>query len=241
MVSKALMGVWVVLDIFLLAAGVIALALSIVWRAPNILINIALPSAYLNAGTVLGVALLTTFTISIGAIIQRNRVTVGLVLLNYALLVDAIGILVIGTIIWFSTLQERAHFHKWWVNTSPSLRITLQDKFLCCGYFSGTDFAEVGGSFCQSQDFISGLAPDVFSNFCVTPITNFTDMTLNNVFSTIYGFMAIVLCLLLASLCVITKRQEAERFKKIDAKRGVEDRYYHVQWDSRQGDAKSSF
>lgn len=52
MVSKALMGVWVVLDIFLLAAGVIALALSIVWRAPNILINIALPSAYLN-GTIL--------------------------------------------------------------------------------------------------------------------------------------------------------------------------------------------
>lgn len=57
----------------------------------------------------------------------------------------------------------------------------------------------------------------------------------------VYGFMAIVLCLLLASLCVIKKvclytfqmftifneknlycrqRQEDERFKKIDAKRG---------------------
>jgi len=220
MVSKALMGVWVVLDVSLLAAGVLTLALSIVWRAPNILVNMAFPSAYLDAGTILGIALLTTFFISIGAIIQRNGVTIGLVLLNYALLVDAIGILVMGTIIWFSTLQERAHFHQWWVAASPALRITLQDKFLCCGYFSGTDFAEVGGSFCQSQDFISGLAPDVSSNFCVTPITNFADITLNNVFSTIYGFMAIVLCLLLASLCVITKRQEGERFKKIDAKRG---------------------
>ena len=66
--------------------------------------------------------------VSIGAIIQRNHVTIGLVLLNYALLVDTIGILVMGTFIWFSTLQERAKFHKFWVDTSPSVRIALQDK-----------------------------------------------------------------------------------------------------------------
>jgi hypothetical protein len=54
----------------------------------------------------------------------------------------------------------------------------------------------------------------------------------------VYGYMAVILCLLLASLCVIKKvtsipfkcqsqqlnfnsqRQEDERFKKIDAKRG---------------------
>lgn len=68
-----------------------------------------------------------TFIISIGAIIQRNHVTIGLVLLNYALLVDAIGILVIGTIFWFSTLQERAEFHNFWVGTSPTTKIALQD------------------------------------------------------------------------------------------------------------------
>lgn len=214
------MGVWVSLDILLLAAGVLSLVLSIVWRAPNTLMNMVLSNADLTGGTILGVALLTTFMMSVGAIIQRNHVTIGLVLLNYALLVDAIGILVIGTFIWFSTLEERANFHKLWVNASPAVRITLQDKFKCCGYFNGTDLAQVGGSFCQSQDFISALASNVSSNFCVAPITNFADVTLNNVFSTIYGFMAIVLCLLLASLCVINKRQEAERFKKIDAKRG---------------------
>jgi len=214
------MGVWVSLDILLLAAGVLSLVLSIVWRAPNTLMNMVLSNADLTGGTILGVALLTTFMMSVGAIIQRNHVTIGLVLLNYALLVDAIGILVIGTFIWFSTLEERANFHKLWVNASPAVRITLQDKFKCCGYFNGTDLAQVGGSFCQSQDFISALASNVSSNFCVAPITNFADVTLNNVFSTIYGFMAIVLCLLLASLCVINKRQEPERFKKIDAKRG---------------------
>jgi len=214
------MGVWIGLDILLLAAGVFTLALSIVWRAPNILMNMVLSHTDLTAGTILGVVLLTTFMISVGAIIQRNHVTIGLVLLNYALLVDAIGILIIGTFIWFSTLQERANFHQSWVEASPAVRITLQDRFKCCGYFNATDLAEVGGSFCQSQAFISSLASNVLGNFCVIPITNSADVTLNNVFTTIYGFMAIVLSLLLASLCVIKKRQEDERFKKIDAKRG---------------------
>ncbi|KAF8163062.1 tetraspanin Pls1 family [Crassisporium funariophilum] len=220
MVSKKLIGVWVVLDILLLAAGAVALALSLVWRAPNVLMNMVLSAADLTAGTVLGIALLVTFVISIAAIIQRNHVTVGLVILNYALLVDAIGIIVVGTFVWFFTLQERANFHKLWLEATPGTRIILQDQLKCCGYFDGTDQAEIGGAFCQSQAFISGLAADVTTNFCVTPITNFADMTLNNVFTTVYGFMAIVLCLLLASLCVIKKRREDERFKKIDAKRG---------------------
>jgi len=219
MVSRVLIGVWVALDILLLAAGAVALALSIVWRTPNILMNMVLSSTDLTAGTVLGVALIVTFVISVGAIIQRNHVTIGLVILNYALLMDAIGILIIGTFVWFFTLQERANFHKLWLNATPVTRLTLQDKFKCCGYFNGTDLAEIGG-FCESQDFINGLSPNVATNFCVTPVTGFADFTLNNIFTTVYGFMAIVLCLLLASLCVIKKRREDERFKKIDAKRG---------------------
>jgi len=220
MVSKKLIGVWVALDVLLLAAGAVAVALSIVWRAPNTLMNMVLSSADLTAGTVLGVALLVTFAISIGAIIQRNHVTIGLVILNYALLLDALGILVIGTFVWMFTLKERDNFHKLWLEATPASRIALQDQFKCCGYFDGSDSAEIGGSFCQSQQFISNLAANVTNNFCVSPITNFADVTLNNIFTTVYGFMAIVLCLLLASLCVIKKRQEDERFKKIDAKRG---------------------
>ncbi|KAF9557666.1 tetraspanin Pls1 family [Agrocybe pediades] len=219
MVSKKLMGVWAALDFFLLAAGVVTLALSIVWRAPNVLMNMVISSADLTAGTILGIALLVTFVISIAAIVQRNHVTIGLVILNYALLVDAIGILVIGTFIWMYTLKERANFHVLWQAASSAARISIQDQFRCCGYFDGTD-AEIGGTFCTSQDFVNSLPTNVTTNFCVSPVTNFADVTLNNIFTWVYGFMAIVLCLLLASLCVIKKRQEDERFKKIDAKRG---------------------
>jgi hypothetical protein len=220
MVSRILIGVWAVLDFFLLATGVVMLSLSMTWRAQNPLMNMVLSLSDLTAGTILGIAFLVTFAISIGAIVQKSHVTIGLVILNYALLMDAIGIVIIGTYFWFFTLQERANFHRLWLQASSQTRITLQDQFKCCGYFNGTDKAEIGGSFCQTQQFVSGLVSDVTTNFCVTPITNFADMTLNNVFTTVYGFMAVILCLLLASLCVIKKRQEDERFKKIDAKRG---------------------
>lgn len=42
------MGVWAALDFCLLAAGAVALALSIVWRRPNILMNMVLSDADLT-------------------------------------------------------------------------------------------------------------------------------------------------------------------------------------------------
>jgi len=225
MVSKRLMGAWALFDVFLLAAGVLSIVMSIVWRAPNLLLNMTFSSADLTAGTVLGVFLLVTFAVSIGAIVQRNHVTIGLVLLNWLLVVDTIVVLVIGTLIWFYTLQERANYHEVWVNESRDTRLALQDKLQCCGYFNGSDFLEIGGTFCQNQTFVDNFlqldnTTKDWTGACVTPVTAFADMTLNNTFSAIYGFMAIVGGLFLASLCVIKKRQEDERFKKIDAKRG---------------------
>jgi len=220
MVSKRLMGVWLALDGLLLISGLISFILSRAWRVPNALMNMVLSSADLTAGTVLGVSLIITFLISIGAIAQKNHVTFGFVILNYALLLDAIGIIVIGTYVWWYTLEERANFHYLWLQASSATRIAIQDKFECCGYFSGSDLAEFGGKFCVSQDFVDTLPTANVNSYCVTPLTNFADYALNSVFTTVYGFMAIVVCLLLATLCVIRKRQEDERFKKIDVKRG---------------------
>lgn len=214
------MGVWVGLDFLLLAAGVVTIALSLVWRAENLMLNMVLTPNYLTSALVLGIALVITFAISVAAIVQKNHVTIGLVVLNYTLVLDSIGIVIIGTFIWWFTLQERANFHVRWLDLTPAKRIAIQDKFSCCGYFLGNDTAEIGGSFCTSTDFANGLNTSIASNFCVTPITTFADMTLNNVFTTVYGYMAIIICLLLATICVIKKRHEDERFKKIDAKRG---------------------
>ncbi|KAF9052786.1 hypothetical protein BJ165DRAFT_1523549 [Panaeolus papilionaceus] len=226
MVSKRLMGVWAALDILLLAAGVISLVLSMVWRSPNILMNMVLSSADLTGNYPHPLPcnmplILFSYNLSLYSWhLAGNRSVNYILILNYALLADALAILVIGTFVWFYTLQERAEFHKLWIDAPRETRIFLQDQFKCCGYFNSTDAVEIGGSFCTSQDVANRLNATVLSNFCVTPVTAFADMTLNNIFTSVYGFMAIVLCLLLASLCVIKKRQEDERFKKIDAKRG---------------------
>ncbi|KAJ7702388.1 tetraspanin Pls1 family [Mycena rosella] len=219
MVSKGLMGAWAFIDLLLLGAGGMSIALSIVWRAPSILMNMALSSEFLTAGMVVGIALAATFLVSIGAVVQRNHITVGFVILNWFLIVDAILVTVVGSMIWFFSLRQRNEFHEKWLALPPADRITLQNQFSCCGYFNGTDGAEISG-FC-TQDVVNGLATvNVSTSFCVTPVTVFTDYTLENTFTAIYGFMAVVLSLLVASLCVIKKREEEERFKKIDAKRG---------------------
>jgi hypothetical protein len=48
MVSKGLMASWAILDVLLLASGVISLVLSIIWRAPNVLMNMVLSDADLT-------------------------------------------------------------------------------------------------------------------------------------------------------------------------------------------------
>jgi len=209
------MGVWAFFDVTLLAAGVVSLVMSIVWRRPNLLLNFVLSSADLTAGMVLGIALLITFAISIGGIVQQNHVTIGLVILNWVLLLDGIIILVVGSFIWIFTLKERNNYRAVFSRQSTQTQVSLQDAFQCCGYFTPTDLVQIGGNTCTSQ-----AAATQLNVPCVGPITNFADKTLNEIFTTVYGFMAIVLSLLLATLCVIKKRQEDERFKKIDEKRG---------------------
>lgn len=80
-----------------------------------------------SAALAMGIALLLTSAWSVGAIIQRNHVTIGLVILNWVLLADAIIVLVIGTIVWFYTLRERAEYHAIYAKLQPSQRITIQD------------------------------------------------------------------------------------------------------------------
>jgi hypothetical protein len=87
-----------------------------------------MPLTLPTAGLVLGIALLITFAISIGAIVQRNYITIGLVILNWTLIIDALGIVIIGTFVWFMTLRERDNFHHVYALQTPQTRIAIQDK-----------------------------------------------------------------------------------------------------------------
>ncbi|KAG1774266.1 hypothetical protein EV702DRAFT_1125949 [Suillus placidus] len=166
-----------------------------------------------QAGSVLGITLLATFVLSLLVILQRG--TLGLKILNWVLLANSIVILFIGTYIWVFTLHERNNYHAIFGQQSNETKILIQDMLKCCGYFNAADEVAFGGTTCPNQ-----AAATALSNFCVTPIIKFTDSTLDNVFSTVDGFMAIVIGFFLANMCVIKKRQEFERFEKIDSKHG---------------------
>ncbi|KAG1749100.1 uncharacterized protein EDB91DRAFT_1112465 [Suillus paluster] len=213
MLSKKLIGAWAFFDMCLMAAGALSLTLSIIWRQPNLLLNLTFSGMDLTSGSVLGIILLATFVLSLLVIIQRG--TLGLKILNWALLANGIVILFVGTYIWVFTLHERSNYHTIFGQQSNEIKILIQDSLKCCGYFNAADEVAFGGTTCPNQ-----AAATALNNFCVTPITKFTDTTLNNVFSTVYGFMAIVIGFFLANMCVIKKRQEFERFEKIDSKRG---------------------
>jgi hypothetical protein len=76
----------------------------------------------------MGIALLLTSCLSVGAVIQRNHVLIGLIVLNWALIADAIIVLIIGSFVWFYTLHERADFHAVYSSLQPSQIVTIQDQ-----------------------------------------------------------------------------------------------------------------
>jgi hypothetical protein len=80
-----------------------------------------------SGGLVLGIAMALTAFLSIGAVVQRNHVTGGLVALNWMLIVDAVIVLVVGTRLWFHSLRQRNEFHAVWLDLTPNQRITIQD------------------------------------------------------------------------------------------------------------------
>jgi len=214
MAHKKLLGFYAFFEVCLLVAGIIALVFSIVWRKPDPVLNMVFSNGDLLAGTILGVALLVTFATGIGAIVQANHVTIGLVIFNWMLFADAIITLVIGTFVWYNTLRERVEFQQLFEAQPTANQIAIQGFFQCCGYFATNQTVTIGG-FCSSADFATQ-----HNTTCVGPITDFADESLNNVFTSVYGFMAVIIVTFMASMCVIKVRQTEERFIKIDAKRG---------------------
>jgi hypothetical protein len=142
------MGFWALFDVCLLAAGVISIVFSIVYRKQDILLNLTISKAQLlgaflpsachlqtsrlscciSAALIMGIFLVVTFVFSIGAIVQKNHVTIGLVILNYILIADAIVVLCVGTFVWIWTLRQRNNYHPLYAALPPNSIAFIQDK-----------------------------------------------------------------------------------------------------------------
>lgn len=205
------MLVWGVLDFLMLAAGGALIAFSVVFRAPDAIRNLVLNPPDLNFALALGIIYVVTFAVSIGAVIQRNHITIGLAILNWVLIVNTIITVIYGSTLWYMTLQEHANFANVWNATTPQARIAVQEKLHCCGFANNTAVEATG--FCANPT-------NALNNGCSIPFVNISDTMLMDAFTTVYSFTAILVMLFVATMCVIKKRQEQERFRRIDAKRG---------------------
>jgi len=213
MTTRKLIAVWSFLLICLAAAGIVSLVLGIVWKQPNLLMNLYISMTDTNLGITLGVTFLVTALFAVIAIMQPNANTMMLHILNCVLVGVGVEVVSIGTFMWYYTLTEKTDFDDLWVVQPQDNIVQLQNIFQCCGYFNGSDHAVYQG-FCANMNTAENTTG------CYVPLTTAADVTLNNVFSTVYGFMFIVILFFLATACVINTRVELERFKRIDEKRG---------------------
>jgi len=214
MPSKQLRATWAVFNLALLVAAAILIAFSVVWRSHNLLRNFVISDMDLNAGLALGILFLATWIISVAGILQRNHVTLPLMVTNWALIADAAATLIIGCIVWDYTLTPTKNFLQAWGNSGPTMQQALQDSLHCCGYRNSTELA-VSAGYCADTTFAS-TQPG-----CSTIILPYAAYTLQNIFSSVFGFMAVVIGFFLATVCVVNRRKQTERFRLIDEKRGV--------------------
>lgn len=56
---------------------------------------------------------------------------------------------------------------------------------------------------------------------CVTPITSFANVFLDNIFTALFGMVGIDVVFIMATACLLKERKERERFRHIDEKHGA--------------------
>jgi len=216
---------FILFDFLLVAVAVFIIVFTQIWKgSKDVLKHLVINEKDLTAGLILAGFYIFSWLFSIPAFIaskQRSKLranTTMLAAFNWTLVLAGLVTVTIGTAIWFFTLRLRVEFEDVWKEQSTSTLITLQNSLQCCGYWNATS----AGLF--TPDLATGFCANVqnvTASPCVTPITDSANFTLNNVFSSVYGFMAVVVALFLTSVCVINDRHEEVRFQLIDEKSGT--------------------
>ena len=158
-----------------------------------------------------GALIILTFLVSLpGAFLPSNRLWLRIT--GCMIVASAVLTLLIGIIIWFSTLQTRANLGHTFA-TQPSLSQSLiQQKFQCCGYLTNP--------FTQDNVCSSAFVAAQMIN-CVGPFSNFANSFLDLVFTAMFGIVGLDMAFLLSVVVVLKNRDEMERYRHIDEKNGI--------------------
>ncbi|ORX34059.1 hypothetical protein BD324DRAFT_194482 [Kockovaella imperatae] len=218
---KKLVSVWAALDFCLLVAGILIITMSFLLSiGDDVVLKLFFREFDQKLGIALGSTYIFAFVFSIPAIIQSAERGKLLKIQSWLLLSIAVFTLTAGTIVWQFSLGQLNNFSILWAKEDIIVQQAIQDEFSCCGYWNGTTaglFTATGGH-CIDTAF-AATQPG-----CQASITSSSppgsDYVLNQLFTSIYGFEAIIGGLFLATLCIINERRLQVRFAMIDSKRG---------------------
>ncbi|CAK7567252.1 MAG: hypothetical protein SEPTF4163_005214 [Sporothrix epigloea] len=167
----------------------------------------------LTAGMINGFLYFATFLFTIPAMILPGRGW--LTFSGYMVLVTALFTLVIGLDLWILTLDIKEQFTPVWSAQTAQVQDLVQTAFGCCGYFNSTSPAFVTDSTCVSP------AAAALVRGCAAPISSFSNVFVDDIFTGVFGMVGICALLILATSCLSKDRKERKRFQYIDEKMGA--------------------
>ncbi|KAK4237842.1 hypothetical protein C8A03DRAFT_44346 [Achaetomium macrosporum] len=166
----------------------------------------------LTAGIVNAVFIFLTFLVTLPGLATASRGW--LKLAGYMAVFCAIFSMALGLDLWISTLRIREDFAPLFSAQSEDVRSLMQTAFQCCGYFNSTSPAFATDATCPSK------AAAAVMRGCAAPITAFSGVFLDNIFTSLFGVVGFDVVFIMATACLLKDRKERERFRHIDEKNG---------------------
>ena len=182
--------VWLALEFLFLGTGVAFIVASAMFRpaefsAPHpvdagtwtLLQNTPLISAVIN-----GAFIFLTFVLAIPGFL-RAKDKFFLRLHSWALIACGATSLVVGLIVWVSTLRTRTNLGDMWMQKSTAELSALQKQFQCCGYYDANIPPFFQDSTCPNVLAAARIGP------CVGPFSAFANNLLDVIFTLLFGFV----------------------------------------------------
>ncbi|KAI1261542.1 tetraspanin [Xylariaceae sp. FL1019] len=215
-------GAFIGIDVLFAATGALILGFSIIVKStcfnpPNNGNDAARDLLYqqfpFTAGIANSVITFIGFATTLPALATNNRGW--LKLSGFLIVVSALFTLIIGLDLWIFTLRIKETFGTIWTAQNAHVQELMQTAFQCCGYFNSTSPAFQTDATCPSP------ASAALLRGCATPIATFSNTFVDNIFTALFGIVAVDALAVLAIACVLKDRKETERFRHIDEKSGA--------------------
>ncbi|CAG8488261.1 547_t:CDS:2 [Acaulospora colombiana] len=172
--------------------------------------SVVMSQELIIGGFVIGGLIVLSFLVALVGFISPMKRKNWLIAHSFLIVASSLGLLVLGAIIWFDTLEERSHFNDEWAEWSTPMKAFLEDKLNCCGWSDPSD-NPVTSNTCSSANMSSIQG-------CMDLVIKSADETSQRIFTTLFGFIAIDVFALLATVVLIQARNVEERYQKIDEK-----------------------